>query len=585
MNEELKIIISATTAELQKGIDDAKNSIQSMGEETQSQGGKMDGMLSTLSGGWDALGAAAVAAAAVAIAALVDWIAQGWELYNVQEFVEMKLEKLGENSGWTNEQVQGIKDLASALQETGVIGDEVALSGANVFAQFGATEEQIKTLLPSVEDLAVGLYGVNVSQSQMESTSKAVAKAMEGSYGALEKMGLTLSEDEEKWLDNASAQEKAEFLARKINDTYGGMNKTMANTSQGAMQQMNNALGDLGEAIGAKVAPIVQSFAGFVMSSVLPLIESVINVVDGVLNPVLQLLTNVIFPALGFVIQNVVVPVFEFFGAMVDGIASTVVGIIVSMAGDLGNQWNNIKTACLTAWENIKIGVSNLVNGIKTTISNIWNGIKNFLIGIWNGIKNTAMSAWNGIKTFIINPILNAKTNISNAVESIKTKFSNIWTSIKNTTKSKFEAIKNAIQEPIENAKEKVKSAIDKIKSFFNFSWSLPKLKLPHLNITGSFSLVPPSTPKFSIDWYKQGGIFDNPTLIGVGEAGKEAVMPLERNTGWITELANKLNNTGGSNKPVVVNLVLDKQKLGTATINSINDIIRQSGEVPLHIF
>ena len=100
------------------------------------------------------------------------------------------------NQGASGEQIQSIKDLASALQEVGVIGDEVALSGAGVMAQFGATDEQIKTLLPSIEDMAVGIYGVNVSQSQMESTSKAVSKALEGSYGALEKMGIVLSEDE-----------------------------------------------------------------------------------------------------------------------------------------------------------------------------------------------------------------------------------------------------------------------------------------------------------------------------------------------------------------------------------------------------
>jgi hypothetical protein len=109
------------------------------------------------------------------------------------------------------------------------------------------------------------------------------------------------------------------------------------------------------------------------------------------------------------------------------------------------------------------------------------------------------------------------------------------------SVKTKWNTIKTTITNAIEGARDKVKSAIDKMKSFFKFSWSLPKLKLPHISVSGKFSLAPPSTPKFSISWHKQGGVFNSPSIIGVGEAGKEAVMPLENNTQWITELADTL--------------------------------------------
>ena len=105
-----------------------------------------------------------------------------------------------------------------------------------------------------------------------------------------------------------------------------------------------------------------------------------------------------------------------------------------------------------------------------------------------------------------------------------------------------FGKIKNAIETKINLARDAVKNAIDKIKGFFNFEWSLPKLKLPHISISGSFSLNPPKTPSFDIDWYAQGGVFSNPSIIGVGERGTEAVMPLEHNTGWIDSLAAQIN-------------------------------------------
>lgn len=108
-----------------------------------------------------------------------------------------------------------------------------------------------------------------------------------------------------------------------------------------------------------------------------------------------------------------------------------------------------------------------------------------------------------------------------------------IFNSIKNTVVSVWNAIKTAITTPIQSAVTFVKNAIDKIKGFFSgLKIELPHIKLPHFSLQGSFSLVPPSVPKISIDWYKTGGIFTSPTVfqgVGVGEAGAEAVLPLKK--------------------------------------------------------
>jgi uncharacterized protein YjbJ (UPF0337 family) len=139
-----------------------------------------------------------------------------------------------------------------------------------------------------------------------------------------------------------------------------------------------------------------------------------------------------------------------------------------------------------------------------------------------NTLKEKVVTAWNNLKSSVSNTVSNLKSDVT----------------------AKFDEIKNKIQEKIEAAKEKVRSAIEAIKGFFNFSWSLPDLKLPHPYISGEFSLNPPSVPHFGIDWYAKGGVFDAPSVIGVGEAGSEAVVPLSEFWKKLEELADRIERS-----------------------------------------
>lgn len=180
---------------------------------------------------------------------------------------------------------------------------------------------------------------------------------------------------------------------------------------------------------------------------------------------------------------------------------------------------------------------------IKAKAGEVWSGIKEK----FGAIKNTIMTTWN-----------DAKDKTSAAINGIKTNVSNVFSGIKSKAESTWNGIKAAITKPINSAWEVVSGVVSKLKNAFNFSWSLPKLKLPHISVRGGKAPYgiggKGSLPSFSIEWYKKGGIMTNPTVFGVnpatgnlmagGEAGPEAILPIDRLQGYISSAIDKTMQT-----------------------------------------
>lgn len=203
--------------------------------------------------------------------------------------------------------------------------------------------------------------------------------------------------------------------------------------------------------------------------------------------------------------------------------------------------WNKILTFLINLWATIKQKAVELFTAAKAKIIEIFTAVRAKIIEIWTAIKTGVQERVNAIKTGIVNTITGIKNWLQNA-----------WTAIKNTASNVWTNIKNAILTPVETAKNKISSIVDAIKSMFSgLHISIPRPTLPHVRIdwesTGwlgqMFGIS--SIPRLSIDWYAKGGIIDKPTWLGGnavgGEAGKEAVIPLERHTEWLDLVADRL--------------------------------------------
>jgi TP901 family phage tail tape measure protein len=232
--------------------------------------------------------------------------------------------------------------------------------------------------------------------------------------------------------------------------------------------------------------------------------------------------------------------------------------------------WNGIKGVITSVWNGIKSGVSAAVNVVHSIVSSVWNGIRSVTSSVWNGIHGTISSVWGGIKSAV-----------SGAVGVVRSIVSGAWNGIHSVTSSVWNGIKSAITGPMNAAKSAVGKIINGIKGFFTgLHLSLPHIDmppLPHFKFSGKFSLKPPSVPHLSVDWYANGGIFDQASVIGIGEAGKEAALPLVGNA--MNPFADAVANRMLSNLPQMAQKQLASQVTNNNNI-TINATVRGNDDI-----
>lgn len=370
----------------------------------------------------------------------------------------------------------------------------------------GLTEKDAASMSTTLAGLSADLgsyFNVGTDES-----SKALEGIFTGESEALKKFGVVMNDTNlEKfaedqglvWKEMDQGQKtmlRYQFVLAKTKDAQGDYSRTSSGTAN-SIKTFKASVQDLATAIGTNLLPIIT-----------PIVQKLNEWLNkfNELSPETQKMITII----GLVVAAIG-PLLVIVGKLAMGISS-----IINLVNMLGGGISLLSAGSLLP----------IIAVIGVVIA---AGV--LLYKNWDKIKATAKAVGDKLKTIWAS----IKTSITNTIKSIKTKVSDGWESIKTKTANAWNTIKDKVTAPFKKAKETISNIIQKIKDFFPIKLGklFKGIKLPHFDVEWStitaFGKSIDFPSGFDIDWYKNGGIFDSPSLIGVGEAGAEAVVPLDK--------------------------------------------------------
>lgn len=332
-----------------------------------------------------------------AVSSLKNFASESINLYKAQNLVETKLKAnlktvmaYNENIELMNKAFERLKNKASEIQEIGVIGDEVLLSGISQLSTFQLSEKSISKLLPGMADMLVNLKGLNATQEDAIQLANQLGKAISmGSLGDLRESGVVVDEITENMFKLSNGAERVALMEKVIADNVGKVNQAMAETPEGQIQQVSNAWGDIKEEIGKALIPTVLEFTKVIKKN-LPNIQSIlVSLAQKISHVIINIIKN---------LDNIK----EFFNKLdksigIDNIL-VFIGAFIAMAKIVSIIMGIIKTVTLLKQGITLVNMAVLANPIALVIAGIgvalyqlwknWDSIKEWFVKSFESISN-----------------------------------------------------------------------------------------------------------------------------------------------------------------------------------------------------
>nr|DAK45292.1 MAG TPA: tail tape measure [Caudoviricetes sp.] len=572
------------TTPLQKATKSVKNmdrQLEKAGNQIKAFGNRVKAGMKTVAK-WGAIGFGALTAAAgVFIKQSID---AAKDKLKADKLLETNLMK---QANFKKEHIQMLKDEASALQDVGVVGDDVAVAGAGQLAIYKLKAEQIKTILPVIDDMVAKEKGFNGTQEDAIAMADVFGKAVEGKTKGLVKYGVSLTDAEEKLFKTMKREQRAEFLNKKLTAAIGGTNKALRETDEGKIVAAKGAWGDMQAELGKKLMPKLGAIAEWFHSKI-PAIQ---NFILGIADKIQELVTKA---------EPYIEQLKDIFGRIFEKVKPAMIKTW-NILSNLAKKSIDIAQKIITNWDRISPIVYTLVGAI--TAYNIATTIRNNKELIYAGIikskmaLDTAQALLTGqltIKQWALNVAMNANpigliiTAIAVLIgvgwmlyknwDLIKKKVSELWDKLLNwlqpaidTVKAAFEKIIetiNKVKEAFQKVKEKISGAIDKLKF-----WNKTEAKDKEINITENTKKttetigganktgVTPTTvknPRHALGTaYFKGGV----TGINEGERDETAILPA--GTKILSHEEGKTIQKNNTNKKIEVIINIDGNFIG----------------------